>query len=54
MTGAGATFPYKKDPKDSNIRIAPTYPSLDELSQAIELFCLCVKLAGVNKLLESK
>ena len=54
MTGAGATFPYQNDPKDSNIRIAPTYPSLDELSQAIELFCLCVKLAGVNKLLESK
>lgn len=54
MTGAGATFPYQKDPKDSNIRIAPTYPSVDELSQAIELFCLCVKLAGVNKLLESK
>lgn len=53
MTGAGATFPYKKDPKDSNLRIAPTYPTQDELKTAIELFCVCVKLAGVNKLLES-
>ena len=53
MTGAGATFPYKKDPRDRNIRIAPTYPTYDELKLAIELFCLCVKLAGVNKLLET-
>ncbi|MDD3222537.1 MAG: aminotransferase class I/II-fold pyridoxal phosphate-dependent enzyme [Lachnospiraceae bacterium] len=53
MTGAGATFPYKKDPKDSNIRIAPTYPSLEELKMAIELFTLCVKLVSVDKLLEN-
>ena len=53
LTGAGATYPYKNDPKDSNIRIAPTYPTLEELTKAIELFCVCVKLAGVNKLLES-
>ncbi len=53
LTGAGATFPYGKDPNDSNIRIAPTYPTYDELKKAIELFCVCVKLAGVNKLLES-
>ena len=53
MTGAGATFPYKKDPRDRNIRIAPTYPTYEELKLAIELFCLCVKLAGVNKLLET-
>jgi DNA-binding transcriptional MocR family regulator len=53
MTGAGATFPYKKDPRDRNIRIAPTYPTIDELKLAMELFCLCVKLAGVNKLLET-
>ena len=51
MTGAGATFPYKKDPNDSNIRIAPTYPDLAELKQAMELFCVCVKLAGVRNLL---
>ena len=51
MTGAGATFPYKKDPNDTNIRIAPTYPDLTELKQAMELFCVCVKLAGVRNLL---
>ena len=52
LTGAGATFPCKKDPQDRNIRLAPTYPSYDELKLAIELFCICVKRAGVNKLLE--
>ncbi len=51
MTGAGATFPYKKDLHDRNIRIAPTYPTTDELQIAMDLFCVCVKLAGVNKLL---
>ena len=54
LTGAGATFPYRNDPRDRNIRIAPTYPTVDELRKAIELFCVCVKLAGVNKLLENK
>lgn len=53
LTGAGATYPYKKDPKDSNIRIAPTFPPIDELAQALEVFVLCVKLASVNKLLEA-
>ncbi|MFT9055003.1 MAG: aminotransferase class I/II-fold pyridoxal phosphate-dependent enzyme [Ethanoligenens sp.] len=50
-TPAGATFPYHKDPRDRNIRIAPTMPSLDELHTAISLFALCVKLAAVEKLL---
>ncbi len=54
MTGAGATWPYKKDPEDRNIRIAPTYPELDELEKALRLFCLCVKLTGVRKLLQEK
>lgn len=53
MTGAGAAFPYGKDPKDSNIRIAPTMPGLEELAQAADLFVLCVKLATVEKLLEA-
>lgn len=51
VTPAGATFPYHKDPRDRNIRIAPTYPPVSELAAAIELFCLCVKLAAVEKLL---
>lgn len=53
LTGAGATFPYKKDPKDSNIRIAPSYPSTDELKAAAQLFVLCTKLVSIEKLLEA-
>ncbi len=53
LTGAGATFPYQNDPQDRNIRIAPTYPTVEELQKAMELFCVCVKLAGVNRLLET-
>ena len=51
LTDVGATFPYHNDPRDRNLRIAPTYPSNDELKQACELLCLCVKLAAVEKLL---
>lgn len=52
MTSAGATYPYGKDPMDSNIRIAPTFPSADELAKAAEVFILCVKLVSVEKLLD--
>lgn len=51
MTGAGATYPYGKDPKDSNIRIAPSFPPIDELEKAAQVFVVCVKLASVEKLL---
>ena len=54
LTGAGATFPYKKDPKDSNIRIAPSFPTPEEMAMATDLFVLCVKMVSVDKLLESK
>ena len=52
MTPAGATYPYGKDPQDSNIRIAPTYPPLGDLIAASEPFALCVKLSSVEKLLK--
>ncbi len=52
MTGAGATWPYKRDPHDSNIRIAPTLPPLEELDTAMDVFVCCVKLASVERLLE--
>ena len=51
MTGAGATWPYGRDPQDSNIRVAPTYPTLEDLKVAAELFTLCVKLVSAEKLL---
>ena len=54
LTGAGATFPYGKDPKDSNIRIAPSFPTPEEMAEATDLFVLCVKLVSVEKLLQDK
>ena len=51
MTGAGATYPYGKDPMDSNIRIAPSLPPVSELEQAMDVFCTCIKLAALEKLL---
>lgn len=51
LTNAGATYPYGNDPKDSNIRIAPSFPTPDEMKAATDLFVLCVKLVSVNKLL---
>ncbi|HEX2986329.1 MAG TPA: aminotransferase class I/II-fold pyridoxal phosphate-dependent enzyme [Caproiciproducens sp.] len=51
LTGAGATYPYGKDPHDCNIRVAPTYPPVGELEQAMDLFCICVQLAAAEKLL---
>ena len=51
LTTVGATFPYGKDPKDRNIRIAPTYPPVSELDTAAELLCICVRLAATEKLL---
>ena len=54
MTNAGATFPYGKDPKDTNIRIAPSFPAPEELELATQIFVLSVKLVSIDKILESK
>ncbi|MCF0121980.1 MAG: aminotransferase [Lachnospiraceae bacterium] len=53
MTGAGATYPYRKDPEDSNIRIAPSFPTLEELEVAADIFVLSVKLVSLDKLLKN-
>nr|WP_206107141.1 aminotransferase class I/II-fold pyridoxal phosphate-dependent enzyme [Paenibacillus favisporus] len=51
LTPAGATYPYGRDPRDRNIRIAPTYPSLEELAQAIDILCVCVQLVSIDRIL---
>ena len=51
LTEAGATYPYGRDPHDSNIRIAPSFPTLQELSEAARVFVLSVKLVSIDKLL---
>ncbi len=54
LTGAGATFPYGKDPQDANIRIAPSFPTPEEMEMAAKVFVLCVKLASAEKLIGNK
>ncbi|MCR5742947.1 MAG: aminotransferase [Lachnospiraceae bacterium] len=54
MTGAGATYPYHNDPQDSNIRIAPSFPTLEEMTQAAKIFALSVKIVSADKILETK
>ncbi|WP_426448101.1 aminotransferase class I/II-fold pyridoxal phosphate-dependent enzyme [Paenibacillus sp. S-38] len=54
LTKAGATFPYGRDPRDRNIRIAPTFPSLAELDTAMDILCLCVQLASIRKILSER
>lgn len=54
LTGAGAAFPLGEDPNDSNIRIAPTFPPIEELEQAAKLLCICVKLATTEKLISDR
>ena len=52
LTGAGATYPYGKDPEDKNIRIAPTFPSYDEIVKAAEILCVCVEKAAIESITE--
>ena len=54
MTGAGATYPYHKDPHDSNIRIAPSYPPIEDLKLAMELFSMSVKMESIDRILEDR
>ena len=54
ITPAGSTWPYGKDPNDSNIRIAPTFPSIEDLKRAMEIFALCVKISSARKILKEK
>jgi len=52
LTGAGATYPNGNDPQDSNLRIAPSFPTVDEMSMAMDVFCTCARLAAAEKLLK--
>lgn len=54
LTTAGATYPYGRDPEDSNLRIAPSFPELTELKQATEILCLCVRIAAAEKILAER
>ena len=53
LTNVGATFPYRNDPDNKNIRIAPTYVSLDQLERALEVLCLCARRAALEKLISN-
>lgn len=54
LTDAGASYPYHIDPDDSNIRLAPTFPNLDELDRAMKIFVTCVKICTIEKILKNK
>lgn len=54
LTAAGATFPYGRDPRDRNIRIAPSFPSVQELEKSIEVLCICIQLASIDKILSER
>ncbi len=52
LTPAGSSFPYKRDPKDTNIRLAPTFPPVEQLQEAMEVLCVCIKIASLEKLIQ--